>query len=169
MQLAESMEARGFGGQVVPASSRQRTLNQLALLVGLGALGVGFAGIGFWPEKRLLAGVLLAAGLALLGWSFWDQGRRVHRTRYHRWVWARPDRIIGRGQPAVARRSGWAPCWFAASGCSTIRTRPTRRGRPFSRCWGWRLCCWRCRLLLQSAVMRDVRNGSKELRSYRAW
>jgi len=94
MQLAESMEARGFGGQVVPASSRQRTLNQLALLFGLGALGAGFAGIGFWPEQRLLAGALLVAGLALLGWSFWDQGRRVHRSRYHRWVWARPDRII---------------------------------------------------------------------------
>ena len=94
MQLAESMEARGFGGQVVPASSRQRTLNQLALLFGLGALGAGFAGIGFWPEKRLLAGALLVSGLALLGWSFWDQGRRVHRSRYHRWVWARPDRVI---------------------------------------------------------------------------
>ena len=94
MQLAESMEARGFGGQVVPASSRQRTLNQLALLFGLGALGAGFAGIGFWPEQRLLAGALLAGGLALLVWSFWDQGRRVRRSRYHRWVWARPDRVI---------------------------------------------------------------------------
>ena len=94
MQLAESMEARGFGGQPAVADTRQRTLNQLALLIGLGALGAGFAGIGFWPEQRLLAGALLVAGAALLGWSFWDQGRRVHRSRYHRWVWARPDRVI---------------------------------------------------------------------------
>ena len=53
MQLAESMEARGFGGQVVTATSRQRTLNQLALLVGLGGLGAGFAGTGFWPDQRV--------------------------------------------------------------------------------------------------------------------
>lgn len=94
MQLAESMEARGFGGQAAPADGRQRALNQLALLLGLGALGAGFAGSGFWPERQLLVGALLAAGAGLLGWSFWDQGRRVRRTRYHRWVWARNDRVV---------------------------------------------------------------------------
>ena len=94
MQLAESMEARGFGGQITPATSRQRMRNLLALLFGLAALGAGFAGLGFWPQQRALAGVLLAAGAILLGWSFWDQGRRVRRTRYHRWVWVRVDRIL---------------------------------------------------------------------------
>ena len=33
MQLAESMEARGFGGQVVVASPRRRQLHQVAILL----------------------------------------------------------------------------------------------------------------------------------------
>ena len=55
MQLAESMEARGFGGQVTAATSRQRMRNLLALLFGLAALGAGFAGLAsgrssaLWP------------------------------------------------------------------------------------------------------------------------
>lgn len=113
MQLAESMEARGFGGQVVAASPRERVLNQLALLGGLGLAAAGFAGNGFWPERRLLAGLLLGVGAALGVWSFWDQGRRVRRTRYQRWTWARFDRIV----LAVSLVSliGWAICWLARS------------------------------------------------------
>jgi len=110
MQLAESMEARGFGGQVVVTDARQRTLNQLVLLLGLGALGAGFAGIGFWPERRVLAGLLLGAGAALLLWSFWDQGRRVRRTRYHRWAWARADRIVLAA--SLTALLIWAAAWL---------------------------------------------------------
>jgi hypothetical protein len=64
------------------------------LLAGLGALGAGVAGLGFWTDRPWLAGALLAGGGALLLWSFWDQGRRVRRSRYHRWLWARADRIV---------------------------------------------------------------------------
>jgi energy-coupling factor transport system permease protein len=110
MQLAESMEARGFGGQPAVADGRERTLNQLALLFGLGALGAGFAGIGFWPDRRLLAGALLVAGAVLLGWSFWDQGRRVRRSRYHRWIWARDDRIVCAA--SLLSLTIWAGAWL---------------------------------------------------------
>jgi energy-coupling factor transport system permease protein len=110
MQLAESMEARGFGGQVVTAAPRQRTLNQLALLFGLGALGAGFAGIGFWPDRRVVAGLLLGGGAILLLWSFWDQGRRVKRSRYHRWVWARADRIVLAA--SLLALLGWVAAWL---------------------------------------------------------
>ncbi len=94
MQLAESMEARGFGGQLVTATTAERQRNQAILLAGLGMLGAGVAGLGFWTRQPWLAGALLTGGGALLIWSFWDQGRRVKRSRYHRWVWTRTDRAV---------------------------------------------------------------------------
>jgi energy-coupling factor transport system permease protein len=110
MQLAESMEARGFGGQGVSGTRRQHWLNQAAILGGLGAVGVGLAGIGFWPQQRWLASLLLAAGVALLLWSFWDQGRRIHRTRYHRWTWNRLDRIVL--ATSLVAAAGWVAVWI---------------------------------------------------------
>ena len=74
-QLAESMEARGFGGQVVPAEQPPTHAEPVGAALRLGRAGAGFAGIGL-AEKRLLAGASLVVGLALLVWSFWDQGRR---------------------------------------------------------------------------------------------
>jgi energy-coupling factor transport system permease protein len=94
MQLAESMEARGFGGQMLAATAAQRLRFQVLLLIGLGALGLGIGGLGFWPDRPWLTGSLLTLGTALMFWSFWDQGRRVRRSRYQRWIWVRDDRII---------------------------------------------------------------------------
>jgi len=91
MQLAESMEARGFGGQVLAATPTERLRIQAALLAGLAALGVGTVGLGFWSNRPALTGGLLAVGGAFLLWAFWDQGRRVRRSRYQRWTWARAD------------------------------------------------------------------------------
>lgn len=94
MQLAESMEARGFGGQVLAATPGERLRLQAALLAGLAALGVGMVALGFWPEQPWRAGLALVGGAALLSWAFWDQGRRVRRSRYRRWTWAPADRIL---------------------------------------------------------------------------
>lgn len=94
MQLAESMEARGFGGQVLQATPRQRLAHQLALLGGLGLVGLGLAVNGFLPGMRLVGGLQLAGGLALMLWSFWDVGRRSKRSRYRRWPWSRLDRVV---------------------------------------------------------------------------
>jgi energy-coupling factor transport system permease protein len=93
-QLAESMEARGFGHQIVEVGASRRIVGQLAVLAGLGALGIGVAGLWFWPQRRPLMGGLIAAGVALLLWSFWEQGRRVRRTHFRRWFWGRTDRLI---------------------------------------------------------------------------
>jgi len=110
MQLAESMEARGFGGQMLAVSARQRITEQLAILVGLGALGAGFAGSGFWPGRRILVGLLLAIGGGALIWAFWDQGRRVRRTRYRRWRWERADRVVLVISASTAL--GWLVAWL---------------------------------------------------------
>ncbi len=106
MQLAESMEARGFGGQAVVATRSQRLLNQLAILAGLGLLGGGMTAVGFMVADRWRGGLLLASGLALLLWAFWDQGRRIRRSRYQRWTWRRVDRLVL--AVALSGLIGWA-------------------------------------------------------------
>lgn len=110
MQLAESMEARGFGGQIVQMSALRRLLHQGALLAGLGLLGTGFALTGFWPERGTVAGLLMAAGITCLLWSFWDLGRHVRRTRYHRWAWRSADRLAL--AVALMGLTGWAAAWL---------------------------------------------------------
>jgi energy-coupling factor transport system permease protein len=87
-QLAESMEARGFGN-VRPVTQAQDALLKGLTLLGLGGvLGSVFAitylSTGRWAAR---AGLVLSAAL-LLG-VFWAQGRRVMRTRYRRerWTW----------------------------------------------------------------------------------
>jgi energy-coupling factor transport system permease protein len=107
-QLAESMEARGFGHQIIEVGSGRRIAGQLAVLAGLGALGVGLAGLWFWPEREALMGLLAAAGALLLFLSFWEQGRRVRRTHFRRWSWGRTDRLV-----LIASVAAIAP-WLAA-------------------------------------------------------
>lgn len=110
MQLAESMEARGFGGQSVSGTPRQRLANQTAILGGLGALGFGLTGLGFWPDWRVIGGALVAGGVGLLLWSFWDQGRRVKRSRYQRWTWQRLDRVVL--AVSLLSSAGWLAAWL---------------------------------------------------------
>jgi len=110
IQLAESMEARGFGGQVITGNSTARARGQLVMLLGLGALAAGLAGAGFWPDRPVLLGALLGAGAAALIWSFWDQGRRVSRSRYHRWLWGRLDRVLL--VVSMGAAIGWLAVWL---------------------------------------------------------
>ena len=156
MQLAESMEARGFGGQATVATSRQRTRNLLALLFGLGALGAGFTGVGFWPQQRLSAGALLAGGAILLGWGFWDQGRRVRRSRYHRWVWARVDRVVL--VTSLLSVTIWAGAWMTRGEWLFYYPFPPYTPWPtFQPLLGMALVLLVVpALLLQPAVMRDA-------------
>ena len=108
MQLSESMEARGFGQQIMEGERKDRIVDQLALLGGLGLLGVGFGGLGFWPQRKVLLGILVAGGCASLGVAFWRQGSRVRRTRYRHWRWGRMDRWV------VASGAISAVVWLAS-------------------------------------------------------
>jgi energy-coupling factor transport system permease protein len=94
MNLAGSMESRGFGGQVIAASTRRRLAHQLVLVGGLALIGLGLAINAFWPHLAAIGWLQVAGGLALLAWSFWDVGRRSKRTRYRRWPWTRLDRVV---------------------------------------------------------------------------
>jgi hypothetical protein len=83
------------------------------MLAGLAALGAGFAVAGFWPDRPALSGALLAAGATALLWSLWDLGRRVRRSRYHRWIWGRDDRLVLATNLVAA--SGWVVAWLLRS------------------------------------------------------
>ncbi|HNS53001.1 MAG TPA: energy-coupling factor transporter transmembrane component T [Anaerolineae bacterium] len=87
IQLAETMEARGFGASVRPISNRQSSFRLAGTLVALLALLAGLFLAAYRPSGRPLSWVLAAAGgLGLLA-LFWLQGRRVQRTRYRRSPW----------------------------------------------------------------------------------
>jgi energy-coupling factor transport system permease protein len=89
IQLAETMEARGFGSGPELGSSRRATLVQLANLIALLGLLAGLSLVAFWPATAFWGWVLVVVAslgmVALLGLH----GRRVQRTRYRRssWLW----------------------------------------------------------------------------------
>ncbi len=91
IQLAETMEARGFGSTVNPPSQRQALLSQLGTLIALLGLLSGLSILAFLPERSswgwMLVGLAAAGMLAILGF----QGRRVQRTRYRRPRWHARD------------------------------------------------------------------------------
>jgi energy-coupling factor transport system permease protein len=92
-QLAESMEARGFGS--VRDLPRGRDLLYKALtLLGLAGFLSGFFALTYFDSARVpgWAGVVLSVAL-LLG-VFWAQGRRVSRTHYRRDRWTWRDGVI---------------------------------------------------------------------------
>ncbi len=94
IQLAESMEARGFGGNIAPASPRRELLYKLLTLLGLLGLLFGVFAISYWKGQGWLGPAITGVAAALLILVFWLQGRRVTRTRYRRDQMTRRDPII---------------------------------------------------------------------------
>ena len=115
------------------AGASRRALQGAATLYALGALAVGLVALGFWPERRWLAGLLLASGGMALAWSFWDQGRRLHVTR-SRWHWGRNDRVLLGVRRWRLGRGSWPGC-SGPTGSSSILIPRTRRGRLSSPYW----------------------------------
>jgi energy-coupling factor transport system permease protein len=93
IQLAETMEARGFGASVRPASRRQASLMLWGTLAALVAMLAGLFLAAYLPASGLWGrSVAALGGLGLLV-VFWLQGRRVHRTRYRRGRWSARDTL----------------------------------------------------------------------------
>jgi energy-coupling factor transport system permease protein len=94
IQLAETMEARGFGGAVVPSSSRRTILTQFGLLAALLGLLGGLFVVTYYPALRYggwLLVLLSGVGLATI---FVLQGTRVRRTRFRHSAWRGRDVIV---------------------------------------------------------------------------
>lgn len=94
IQLAETMEARGFGSAVEPLSRRQGILSQLGMLAALGGLLVGLSLVAFFREGEPWGWALTILGTAGLLAVLAAQGRRSHRTRYRRPQWHVRDTAV---------------------------------------------------------------------------
>lgn len=92
LQLAESMEARGFGNVRPVSAARDTLLKSLSVLGLTGILGSTFTLTYFSRLAWLGWGGLGASALLLVG-VFWAQGRRVRRTRYRRERWSWRDGV----------------------------------------------------------------------------
>jgi energy-coupling factor transport system permease protein len=94
IQLAETMEARGFGSVVSPMTRRQTLLAQLAMLVALLSLMSGLVLVAFVAKGVVWGWVLSGLGAVLLIAAFTFQGRNVQRTRYRRQRWHTRDTVV---------------------------------------------------------------------------
>jgi len=108
IELAESMEARGFGGAPA-APSRRRTLYRMGTLAALLALASGAFGYAYFPARRMPSVGLMAAASAGLLLIFWAQGRGVQRSRYRHWHWRQRDTVVSlvSGGVALALLAVW--------------------------------------------------------------
>ncbi|MFN2242457.1 MAG: energy-coupling factor transporter transmembrane component T, partial [Anaerolineae bacterium] len=94
IQLAETMEARGFGSAVSLPSRRRALLSQLGLLAALVGVLVGLSLLAFYPQARVWAWLLVAIGVIGMLAFFAFHGRQVKRTRYRRQSWHAPDTVV---------------------------------------------------------------------------
>ena len=97
IQLAESMDARGFGGRILPAAPREIWLIRTGAISGLVLLLAGLVVKSYNRSTPWAGLLLLAAGAVLMGLSLWRGGGRVKRTRYRRWWWRPRDTILAGG------------------------------------------------------------------------
>lgn len=91
IQLAETMEARGFGSAVSLPSRRRATLSQLGLLAALVCVLVGLSLLAFYQPGQTWGWLLLTSGVIGLLAFFAFHGRQVKRTRYRRQSWRASD------------------------------------------------------------------------------
>ena len=97
IQLAESMDARGFGGQARQLSGREKSLIRISAILGLLLLLAGLALKATSPLRPEIGlGILgmLISGIAALGFSLWRQGRHLPRSHYRRWLWRPRDGVV---------------------------------------------------------------------------
>jgi energy-coupling factor transport system permease protein len=87
-QLAESMEARGFGNVRSLPQAHELWLQALTLL-GLGGFLSGFFVLTYFEAFQIAGWAVVFSSILLLLCVFWAQGKRVTRTHYHqdRFTW----------------------------------------------------------------------------------
>ena len=90
VQLAASMDARGYGRRAGPPGRAAA----FAMFGGLLALCVGTYGVLDVAAPRVLGFPAMAAGTALLGYALVAGGRRAGRTRYRPDVWRWPEWVV---------------------------------------------------------------------------
>jgi energy-coupling factor transport system permease protein len=94
IQLAETMEARGFGSAMSPPTRQRAVLGQLGLLAALVGVLVGLSLLAFYQQGRVWGWLLIGAGVSGVLAFFGFHGRQVQRTRYRRQVWRARDTVV---------------------------------------------------------------------------
>jgi energy-coupling factor transport system permease protein len=94
VQLAESMESRGFGGQLSGVTQRQSNRLRLLMLLGLALLLCGLFFYTYWPQAPLTGILLMLCAGLILVYTFWALGRHVQRSHYRRSHWRAGDTAI---------------------------------------------------------------------------
>jgi energy-coupling factor transport system permease protein len=112
IQLAETMEARGFGSALRPVSRWQATAVQVLTLAALLSMLSGLLLVAYFPALGLRGWGLACAGGLGLAAVFWLQGRRVRRVRYRRSPWTVRDTAV-LAASLVALGVGIAARWLA--------------------------------------------------------
>jgi energy-coupling factor transport system permease protein len=99
--LAESMDARGFGGPPASAVQNQageggpvptlllKSIIALALVI----LAGGAFGISYFPDPRIGAATM-SMGVLMLAAALWVVGQSVRRSRYQRAMWRPHDTLV---------------------------------------------------------------------------
>jgi energy-coupling factor transport system permease protein len=94
IQLAETMEARGFASTVNPANRRHALFTQWGTLAALVGLLGGLLILAYFPGAGVWGWALATMGVVGLLASLWFQGTRVQRTRYRRARWHGRDTAV---------------------------------------------------------------------------
>ena len=106
LDLASSMDARGYG-RAGSLGSRARRTTGVLLVVGLLGLTVGSYAFLDATAPRVLAWPMLALGLAAAVAGFVSAGRRVRRTRYRPARWHAADVLTAAVGVVVAAGMTW--------------------------------------------------------------
>ena len=94
IQLAETMEARGFGSTGQPASRRRGVLFQAGMLASLLALLGGLFVVTYFVASGPWGWILAALGVTGILAILWLQGRGVRRSHYRRERWTGADTAV---------------------------------------------------------------------------
>jgi energy-coupling factor transport system permease protein len=94
IQLAESMEARGFGSNSRSGSPKRELLHRMLIVLALFGLLAGAFWYSYFRADRWTGGLLILGSILMLAGNLIVMGRRVERSRYRRELWRRRDTIV---------------------------------------------------------------------------
>ena len=114
MQLAESMEARGFAEATRPGGETRRLVHKALIPLALFTLLAGVFLYGYFASRRWIGALLAIGALLLLSGNLSVMGRRVQRSHYNRELWRRRDILVSAA--AVASMAVMAAIWLFDAG-----------------------------------------------------
>jgi energy-coupling factor transport system permease protein len=94
VQLAESMEARGFGSGGGNHSRGKRSMWRILIAAGLFGLLCAAFWRGYRPQSLWFSVLLALGSMAVLVGTIAAMGRGTRRSRYRRELWRRRDTLV---------------------------------------------------------------------------